>query len=55
MEKVNVQVIGYITESEREALAAAAALDNRKVSAWVRLAIREKIDREANHDQSATA
>lgn len=46
-EKANVMVTAYITEAERARLVSAAAADDRKVSAFVRVAIREKIEREA--------
>lgn len=46
-ENANVIVSAYVTSSERAALAAAAKSQDRKVSAYVRLAIREKMEREA--------
>jgi len=54
-ELTNVRVVGLITLTELEQLRTLAQDDHRTVSAWVRLAIREKIDREAHHDQSAVA
>lgn len=45
-EAPSVRIVAYVTPTEREALASAAHADDRGVSSFVRVAIREKIERE---------
>lgn len=51
-EKITERIVGYLTRSEREALETAAANDDRAISAYVRVAIREKIAREATANET---
>jgi hypothetical protein len=44
-EPTNVQLVTYVTERERAEIAAAADAEDRKVAAWVRLAIRERLEK----------
>lgn len=44
----DVRIVAYVTPAERRELALAAKAADRPVSSFVRLAIREKIERERN-------